>query len=283
MLLIVSLATLGVLSCLAFIDGHVSHHKFSLAAVDMVVNADVLYQDCYVGNISHVTFHNKYAYGKFTTCKHNSDPIIPVEWTDSVEALLSYGEEASELYSPCIASHSCSQLDLRDWKEIALEQFVAGEYCEREESGDDSECLGWKTEANHTLVRQIIESMYLVIEYECSLDTRRMKLLIASVISNSRQNCSTVRIAANQWRCPASVSPYILHITEQAAAVRIKTLPTNRQLVKKIQQAVDEGGTGETRICIADDLWSIRGGYHSLLRTYPNSLQVYYDCSEKHR
>ena len=250
---------------------------FTIAMTDMVVNSEWMYEDCYHGTLSDIDFHIEYAYGKRTVCKHNANLVIPVEYTGGVEALIDYGERASDVYSPCIMDQSCLQLNMTEWKLLALEQFRACEHCEKEDGGDD--CINWITETNQTAVKRIIQSMFVVAKFSCSVETANRSVIAVPVVKGSGGQ-SSIRLSSEGFRCSSTAVPYIEHITEQANDTRMRVKRNNSILVDKIRNSLADAGYGEVRI--DDNDWSIQGNYYwggNKTRANPHSLLIYYNCT----
>ncbi|KAF6017610.1 hypothetical protein EB796_024091 [Bugula neritina] len=247
----------------------------SMAFTDMIVKLDWIYQDCRKGKLSNVTFTAKYSHGHNTFCMHTHNPLIPVEWTASVEALITFADTAKENYGHCIENRKCvGEIDLSNWKQLAREQYTACKYCN--DSSETNTCSNYATLTQRDDVMDIVESMYLVTNYVCTVpQDGAVHVLHAQVDNDVKQNYSIIKIPQKSVRCKVGELSYVLGVTEQAGNYRIRIKESNNSdLIEKVQQALRQNL--ET-LKIKSSTWTVQGGY-PLKEKNPHSILIYYEC-----
>lgn len=253
-------------------------NEFTLAMTDMVVNTGWIYEDCFNGELSDIQFDIEYTFGTKTSCRHKADLVVPVEWNSGIEALATYGETANHQYSGCILNRTCDNINMSDWRQLALEQYRACEHCDSEDVDDES-CKHWTTEVDGANVTTIIKSMFIVAKFTCKIDTVHKDALVVPVVHGDRVHMSN--LGENGFRCPSSRHVHITHITEQASNTRRKVRNNNSQLVQKIQTWLETEHSG--LVSFREQDWSIFGNYfwglNETKRTSPSELIIQYECT----
>lgn len=277
MFVLIFVVTVGVVCSLCHSGGPGIQQNFTLAMTDMIVDTEWIYDDCREGVLSDISFNSEYAYALETSCRHNTDPMIPVEWTSGVKALEMYGVKARNEYAMCILNRTCENINMTDWRQLASEQYKACEYCISVDA--DGECTTWKTEAKPSSIQAIINTMFIVTKFTCTIDTATKNALIVPVVHSSQGNTSVINVIRDNFNCSNHNRIQITHATEQANNFRVKVRRDNLQLVERVQSSLTNSGT--IAINISDQDWSIQGTNFwiaSERRQNPSCIIITYNC-----
>lgn len=262
--------------------------NFTRYLPEMTLDTALIYKDCYNGRVSNVTFHKAFTYNEDTKCQVNPTPFIPVEWTSEVEKLLTYELVVEEEYSNCIAYNNCTDrvIDLAEWGSLAQDLYKACIYCvEYTNKTDNVRCAQFNSENRPTQLHNIIDTMFLYVEYRCSIpqDDDDARLVTVPITSpNQSALLSSIQLSRSQMECPHGHTIKVDRIVEQAASIRYQVNANNHQLVQHVQDFLNKAKSGE--LLLHETEFSIQGGYYwgddGSGKRNPNCLLIHYHCAK---
>lgn len=252
--------------------------NMTLAMPNMTAHIDWLYEDCGSGILSDIKFLVDYAYANQTVCKYKSNPVVPVEWTEDVQTLFFYGQNALKKYEECIADRDCPTIHLSEWKTLAHEQYKACTYCE------DKDCSSEPKPADN--VSAVISTMFLYIEFKCTLHTNPLEqVAVVSLDSEKQVGSLTAKLDPSIFSCQPDQQIDVAHITEHAERIRVRVSSGNVKLVRRVTAHVDglkASPSSDPLLHIPHEDFTVSGGYYwgsdATRALPPYCLLIFYEC-----
>ena len=257
----------------------------------MTLNISKIYQDCHNGKINNVSMHAEFAYERGAFCLLSANPLIPVEFTRSVERLINFGDILKEKYGNCIVNHNCTEevIDVSEWKSLAKQEYRACRYCEystRERTTDGpGPCDEYLSETDPHKVEQILNTMFLYVKFQCTFEPHtsdRYQVVEAPVFSYYYSQSSTIKVSREDTDCQANQAIAVDYVVEQAPDLRYQVQATNERLVNQVHDFLNTIKPARNYFSATNADFSINGGYYwgsnDSGKKYPYCIFIFYRC-----